>query len=60
MKKEDRYHLSGWGLFLICALFFIASGWRNKDILTLAGSILFFVACILFLVPLLFSGKKEK
>jgi uncharacterized membrane protein YhhN len=58
MKRKDRYHLVGWGLFLISAVFFIASGVRHRDILTLTGSIAFFIACIVFLIPLLPPGKK--
>ena len=51
-KRERNYHLAGWGLFLICALFFIASAALSGDALYLAGSIIFFVACIAFVIPL--------
>jgi uncharacterized membrane protein YhhN len=52
-EKEKRYHVAGWILFLICAVLFIASGIKNKDTLTLAGSIVFLIACVVFLIPLL-------
>ena len=52
-EKEKRYHVAGWILFVICAVFFIASGIKNKDTLTFAGSIVFLIACVVFLIPLL-------
>ena len=54
--NEKTYHRVGWGLFIICAVFFIAAAIKNKDGLTLAGSIIFLIACALFLIPL---GKKK-
>jgi hypothetical protein len=53
------YQIWGWVLFIFCALFFIGSGFLNGDLLTLAGSVLFLIACILFLIPLL-AGKKGR
>jgi hypothetical protein len=51
--SNDRfYHLLGWGLFVVCSVFFIASGIKNKDVLTITGSIIFLVACLVFLIPL--------
>ncbi len=44
--------MGGWLLFVACALFFIAAGLKNKDILTLIGSLLFLIACFCFIVPL--------
>jgi len=57
MKNEKYYELAGWILFIICAIFFIISSWQSQDLLLLIGSILFFVACILFILPLLSSGE---
>ena len=52
-KREIRYHLWGWVLFLVCALFFIASSLRNGDILMLFASVVFLAACLVFIVPLI-------
>ncbi len=54
--KERRRHdqawiLAGWLLFVVSALFFIASALRSGDRLALAGGIFFLIACIAFLVP---------
>ncbi len=49
-----RVQIIGWILFILSALAFIASCVRSGDILGLAGSVLFLVACFIFLVPLLF------
>jgi len=43
----------GWMLFVLCAGFFIASAWRSHDILYLVGSVMFLVACLVFLLPYL-------
>ena len=57
-KQEFSCHLWGWILFIVCALFFIASALKNQDPLTLTGSVVFLVACIIFLIPLLRSNRK--
>lgn len=56
--QEIRYQLAGWILFIICAIFFIVSSLKNHDILTFLGSVIFLIACIVFLIPLVRSNKK--
>ena len=51
--SERHYLLIGWALFVASALFFIASSWRAGDGLSLAGGILFLIACLVFLVPII-------
>ena len=50
--QEMRYHVVGWVLFLLCAVFFLASSIQNGDTMALIGSVLFLVACFAFLIPL--------
>jgi len=57
-KQEARFHLWGWLLFVVCAGFFIASSVESNDILGLIGSIIFLIACVVFIVP--FAMKKER
>jgi predicted membrane channel-forming protein YqfA (hemolysin III family) len=57
-NRELKYHLAGWILFVICAIFFIVSSLINHDTLALIASILFLIACIIFLIPLFESFKK--
>ncbi len=59
MRTETKYHLSGWILFVVCAIFFIASSLKNHDILTLIGGAIFLIACIVFLIPLVTPDKKK-
>ncbi len=60
MSRRERFcHLLGWVLFIICALLFIGSALLSGDTLYLAGSIIFFVACGIFLIPLLSSSSKR-
>jgi len=52
-KNQDlKVQLWGWVLFVICAVLFTASAVRAKDLLTIAGSILFLLGCVVFMVPL--------
>ena len=57
-KREARFHLWGWLLFLVCAGFFIASSIESNDILGLVGSIIFLIACVVFITP--FAMKKGR
>ncbi|NWH05931.1 hypothetical protein [Desulfobacter latus] len=51
-EKEDMLHLVGWILFVLCAIFFIASSLKNQDTLTFIGSVLFLISCLVFIIPL--------
>ncbi len=51
-KKDLKHQLWGWVLFVICAVLFTASALRARDILAIAGSILFLLGCAVFMVPL--------
>jgi len=44
--------ITGWILFIGSALFFTASTFKSGDILGLGGSLLFLIACFVFLWPL--------
>jgi len=57
-KQEVKYHIVGWILFILCAIFFLASSLKNHDTLTFIGSVIFLIACIVFLIPLVRSDKK--
>jgi hypothetical protein len=48
MRRSDVW---GWGLFVVCALVFLGAGVRDGDPLLTVGSVLFLVACFLFLAP---------
>jgi len=50
---EQKFNLSGWILFIVCAGFFIASALKAGDIWYLIGSIIFLIGCILFIIPLI-------
>ena len=53
--QKIKYELAGWILFIICAIFFFSSSLKNHDMLTFIGSIIFLIACIVFLIPLVRS-----
>ncbi len=54
MSREHQHgwQLWGWILFIVSALFFIATSLRAGDPLGLLGGVFFLVACFVFLVPL--------
>ena len=58
--QDFKYQLAGWILFIICAIFFVASGLKNHDVLTFIGGVIFLIACIVFLIPLVRSIKKAE
>ncbi len=59
-RKERRINLAGWWLFVISALFFIATSVRAGDILGLAGALFFLVACFVFLLPYALHARAAK
>jgi predicted membrane channel-forming protein YqfA (hemolysin III family) len=56
-KQEAAHQLIGWILFILCAIFFLASGITHGDILTTVGSVIFLLACFVFLIPLIRSNR---
>ena len=48
-----RFQLWGWGLFILCALLYIVASIESGSITSLIGSLVFLVACFVFLIPLL-------
>ena len=58
--QDLKYQLLGWILFIVCAIFFIASSLKNGDTLTLIGSVIFLIACMVFLMPLFRTIKKAE
>jgi uncharacterized membrane protein YjjP (DUF1212 family) len=58
-KNLFNFELWGWILFIICAGFFIAASIKNHDTLSLIGSIIFLIACLVFIIPLIAKGDKK-
>jgi hypothetical protein len=59
-KRELKFQLWGWLLFVVCAILFVAASIKNKDALTLMGSLCFLIACVIFLIPLVSSATPFK
>ena len=52
MKQlERKCQIWGWLLFIISAIFFIATSLKSGDMLGLLGGLFFLIACIVFLIP---------
>jgi len=50
---QARTQLLGWALFLVCSFFFITDSVITGSPLGIAGSALFLLGCVVFLVPLI-------
>lgn len=59
IEKQKKFEYIGWVIFVFSALMYIASGLKSGDLLGISGGLLFLVACIFFLVPLI-SIKKAR
>jgi Na+/proline symporter len=58
LKGKFSYQLAGWVLFILCSIFYILSGIHSRDAFSLTGGILFFIACIVFIIPLILELTK--
>lgn len=54
-KSQLLWQLRGWILFVFSALFYIGSSLSAGDPVSLAGGVLFLLACLAFMLPLLFE-----
>jgi predicted membrane channel-forming protein YqfA (hemolysin III family) len=54
LKHEDTLHLIGWTLFIICAMFYIIASLEAGSMTAIIGSVLFFVGCCVFMIPVLY------
>ncbi len=58
VRPESYYYeLWGWILFILSAVFFIASSLRSGDWPSLIGGTLFLIACFVFITPLLKQAR---
>ncbi len=57
-KFEKICQLIGWVLFIVSALFFMASSFRSGDLIGFMGGSFFLVACFVFLIPFIHSQSK--
>jgi len=51
-RFHENLQILGWLLFIGSALCFTVSTWQSRDITGVIGSLLFLVACFVFLWPL--------
>jgi cbb3-type cytochrome oxidase subunit 1 len=59
-KSAFNFELWGWILFIVCAVFSMASGIKNRDILGLTASIIFLIACIIFIMSIIVNKDSTK
>ncbi|MEO1439034.1 MAG: cytochrome oxidase subunit III [Chloroflexota bacterium] len=55
MSRDERFQLAGWVLFIICAVFYTIASIESRSWSSLAGSVVFLVACFVFMVPLIWK-----
>jgi hypothetical protein len=49
---ERQFQLYGWLLFVVCSFFFIVDSVATASLVGTIGSVIFLLACIVFLIPL--------
>ena len=54
--RESQFQLLGWVLFLVCSILFIVDSVAAGSPLGLAGSVTFFLGCVVFLIPFAWKG----
>ncbi|MDA3948470.1 MAG: hypothetical protein PF508_04505 [Spirochaeta sp.] len=61
MSRSHAFiQLIGWLLFLACAVLFLVSAVRVGDRLLVAGSLVFLIACLVFIIPLLPALRTQR
>ncbi len=55
LSENARLQLWGWVLFVLCAGLYLAANIEAKSTLGIIGSVVFLVACFVFMIPLLRS-----
>lgn len=56
---KARFEFAGWILFTLSAAFFTLSSMKSGDVAAIAGSLLFLVACFVFMWSLI-SGLAKR
>jgi hypothetical protein len=61
IKQDLQFQLFGWILFIFCAVLFLASSIRNRDAIAITASLVFLIACFVFMIPLIKAlyGKRN-
>lgn len=55
--RDEKYHLAGWGLFVISATFYIVAAIEFESWTSLIGGLMFLFACFAFMIPLIWKEK---
>lgn len=59
-RTEHWVHFWGWIVFVVCAFFFIAATALAGDVIGVIASVLFLIACVIFLIPLVPKLRNSK
>lgn len=55
MTRGVKMQLIGWVLFVLCAVAYIIASLESQSLSSLIGSAVFLVACVFFMIPLLWG-----
>ena len=56
-NSNTKLQLWGWVLFVLCAGLYLAANIEAKSTLGIIGSIVFLVACFVFMIPLMREAR---
>ncbi|EED34663.1 hypothetical protein NOR51B_601 [Luminiphilus syltensis NOR5-1B] len=51
------FDFAGWLLFLVCSIVYTYGSWKGGDPIFLTGSLIFLVACISFMIPMIVNRR---
>ena len=54
-SRDEKYALVGWVLFIVCAVFYTLAAFQYKSLTSIVGSLIFLLACFVFMVPLIWK-----
>ena len=58
MTRSDKYGLIGWILFVTCAVLYLEAAIEWASLTSIIGSLVFLLACLVFMVPMLWIEKQ--
>jgi hypothetical protein len=53
IRRKSQFEFTGWLIFVASAICYIAASIPTGDPFSIAGGVLFLVACIVFMIPML-------
>lgn len=57
MNRDEKFQLAGWLMFIACAVLYLIASIESRSATSFWGSLIFLVACVVFMVPLIWRDR---